>query len=134
MLIILLYLLFELIRNNRIIEVDKKSPNHPLNFIIRIIPVCVLYWWTSSWTLTSPDWAAFERAVVAFVSIFWFSFDMILNLMEKKPITSLGRSSVLDRFQNDHPNSAVWFVWKAVFAVFGILQFYFDHNTFDLIK
>lgn len=106
-------------------------PNHPLNFAIRGLPVIALYLVTSGWNPMTPQWPEFGRAVFAFATTFWFGFDTLLNVSTHKPITHLGNTPI-DLLQKNYPNEFVWFVWKAMLCVFGLLWFYFDPYGFTL--
>jgi len=129
MLIILAFLLIELLRNYYLIDIKKKSPDHGFNFALRVIPLVALYYYTTNWHFLTPDWQRFGQAVIAFVSIFWFGFDTVLNLLRGEPVDYLGDSAI-DMFQKNHPNADVWFYFKAIFFVFGVLQWFFDSNPF----
>jgi hypothetical protein len=129
MIIILLYILIELLRNEYIIVGKDRSPNHGINVLLRGIPIIALYFYTSGWNLFTPDWPTFGRYVFTFVAYFWFLFDSILNIVRNESYIAHLGTSPIDLFQKNTLGEGPWFWLKSILFIFATLNFLIDPIT-----
>lgn len=66
-----------------------------------------------------------SQSILTYTITFWFLFDTGLNIIRGKKLYHLG-TNFLDKFQKEHPNEFVWFIWKFILFLGFILAYYFN--------
>lgn len=127
---ILIALLFlygcEIRRNYVIIEIDKQRPVYWRSAVLRIF-VGFIFWIASPFMWPAMTWWQWWGMIPMMALSFWFIFDYGLNLARNvKPLYYINpKGSFLDRFQHKHPNSYVWFWWKFILMLWGLIIFHY---------
>lgn len=95
-----------------------KRPLHWLNALITIALAAILAYFNHR---------PFAFSFAAFLGVYWFGFDTVLNLLRGEKVYYLGQESVLDRIsQKAFPLDVIW-IFKAIIAVFFLGAYYFNY-------
>lgn len=120
-LLILTVITIDVYVNWYIIEVKRIRPNHLVFWLIRAVIGSTL-----AYKESSLGWVS-ESVAICF--IYWFLFDLLLNIARQKPFNYLG-DPIIDRLQKKYLHSFPAFIWKAMIAFFCcylILSNYFSY-------
>lgn len=121
----LIYL--EIARNFYLIENRKQRPVYWQSNVGRVV-VGFVFWIISPWFIwPSMNYWHWWGMVPMMLLSFWFFFDYGLNVVRQvKPFYYLNpEGSFLDRFQCNYPNSYVWFWWKLMLMITGVMLFHY---------
>ena len=112
MIYFLLILSFELWRNWYVIAKKERSPNHARGAALRVL-LFFLYALISY----DADWGKMAIYIVACHLIFWFSFDVILNILLGRNAFQYGSTSWIDK----HTKGILFIFLKFILMLLGIV-------------
>ncbi len=112
------FLILDVILNDHWIEVLNKRPNHYLNWLIRFLFLSAIAYENSliTWMLHAINLGL----------LYWFLFDLALNLVRKLPFDYLG-DAVIYRVTKKYVVEFPMFCFKAIYAIFAIALLVFDY-------
>lgn len=117
---------FEIVRNYWMIDLDHERPVYWQSTVLRIA-VGFVFWLLSPFMDHTMSYGQWWGMIPMMVLSFWFCFDYGLNLARgKKPFYYLNpEGSLLDKFQCNYPNTYVWFWWKLILMLAGLMVRYY---------
>lgn len=112
--IFILFFVYELWANWYLIEHQKKSPDHAKRMVLRtLVFIFIPLVWTDS---NYPQWVFIY---LSFHLMFWFPFDVLLNIARGRYWNYQGKNSRLDRFTAPHAD-LFWGI-KFLLMIVGII-------------
>jgi len=85
-----LFILLEALRNWYVIERLKRSPDHEMAFIIRALVAMAII------LIVQPSYY-YALVLIGMGFVFWFVFDISINLMRGRAALYIGRTAWIDR-------------------------------------
>lgn len=106
----------EAFRNWYLIEREKIEINHAKQVVIRCAVAIPLWMATPIFFEPHIPIESFWWQPGMMALTFWFHFDILLNVMRKKPFWYFGQGSWLDRQQAKWPLPWIWFKFLLAYA------------------
>lgn len=120
----------EAYRHYYLIVLLGREPNRILSAILRTSAALALWLlWPFVFRTVNIDRDQWWAIPIMQGTLFWFLFDLLLNLCRGKPFWYLGKGKWIDRIQVQTVGAYPAFWFKLILAVGGIILAYYGFNA-----